>query len=102
VVELVADDRVIGPEEHLEDAAVRVEARREEDGVVVAEKLRDAPLEFEVQFLRAADEPHACKPVAPLVESPMRRRNDARVVRQAEVVVRAEVQHLASGDLDLG
>ena len=101
VVELVADDRVVGAEEHLEHAAVRVEARREEDRVVVAQERRHPALELEVQLLRAADEPHAREAVAPLVETAVRGLDDARVVREPEVVVGAEVQHLAPGDLDL-
>ena len=63
------------------------------------EELRHAALELEVQLLGAADEPHARHAVAPLVEA----RSAAATMRgwfgEAEVVVGAEVQHLAPGDL---
>ena len=46
VVELVGDDRVLLAEERLEEAAVGVEARAEEDRVVGAEERRDPLLEL--------------------------------------------------------
>ncbi len=47
-------------------------------------------------LLRAADEPDAGHAVAPAVEGLLGRRDDARVVGQAEVVVGAEVEHLGA------
>ena len=45
VVQLVADDRVLGAEEDLEDAAVGVEARQVEDRRLHPEEVRDPALE---------------------------------------------------------
>ena len=92
VVELVGDDRVVGAEERLEDAAVRVEAGGVEDRVLHPEEGGDPLLELEVQRLRAADEAHARHPVAPLVERAVGGLQQLGVARQAEVVVGAEVE----------
>ena len=59
-------------------------------------------LELPVQRLRPADEPHRGHPEAPAVERVARRLDDRGVVREAEVVVRAEVEQLAAPlDLDV-
>ena len=97
VVQLVGDDRVLRAEQRLEDAAVGVEAGGEQDGVLGAEELRDPALQLQVQVLRAADEPDAGHAEAALVHGALRRGDDVRVVGQAQVVVGAEVQHLAAG-----
>ena len=68
VVELVGDDRVLSVEQGLEDAAVGVEARREEDGRLGAEKCGDLRLERGVQGLRAADEADTGHAKAPLLQ----------------------------------
>ena len=94
VVELVGDDRVLGAEQHLEDAAVGVEAGRVEDRRLGAEEVRQPRLELGVQGLRAADEAHAGHAEAPLVQRFCGGGDHGRVVGQAEVVVGAEVQRL--------
>jgi hypothetical protein len=68
------------PSRRLEEAAVRVEARAEENRVVGAEKLGQPLLELAVHGLRAADEADGGQPVAPAVESLVRRLDDRRVV----------------------
>ena len=103
VVELVGDDRVVGSEERLEDAAVRVEAGRVEDRVLHPEEGGDPLLELQVQGLGAADEAHARHPVAPLVERAVGRLQQLRMAGEAEVVVGAEVEDgvLPALDADL-
>ncbi len=55
-----------------------------------------------VQILRAADEAHRREAEAVRVERVLRGRDDVRMVGEPEVVVRAEVQHLAAvGRADL-
>ena len=95
VVERVGDDRVLGLEQRLEHAAIGVEAGGEEDRVVLAEPARDPLLELAVQRLRAADEAHRGHAEAEFVERLARRRDELRVVGEAEIVVGAEVEHLA-------
>ena len=102
VVELVGDHRVALVEQRLEHAAVGVEARREQDRVLRPEEGRQPFLQLAVERLRPADEPHGRHPVAPAVEGLVGRRDHLRVVREAEVVVRAEVEQLAAAlDVDV-
>ena len=93
VVELVGDDRVLGVEQSLEQAAVGVEAGAVQDRVLGSEKLTDAFLKLLVDGLGAADEAHRGQPEAAGVERRVRGREDRRVRRQAEIVVRAEDEH---------
>jgi hypothetical protein len=102
VVERVGDDRVVLAEQGLEQAAVGVEARAVEDRVLGAEEGRDRRLELLVAVLGAADEAHARQAVAAIVEGGAGRRGDLGVRRQPEVVVGAEVQHLATAGGDVG
>ena len=96
VVQLVGDHGVPLVEQRLEDAAVGVEARAEQDRVLRAEERREALLQLAVERLRAADEPHRGHPVPPAVERLVRGGDHLGVVREAEVVVRAEVEQLAA------
>ena len=102
VVQLVGDDRVAVVQEHLEEAAVGIEAGRVEDRVVGAEERREPLLESAVDALRAADEAHRRHPVAPALERLGGRRLHLGVAGQPEVVVGAEVdQAPATVDLDV-
>ena len=94
VVERVGDDRVLLAEQRLEEAAVGVEARPVEDGVVGAEEAGDGLLQALVEVLRAADEAHAGEAEAVRVEGLLRGGEHRGVRGEAEVVVGAEVQHL--------
>ena len=104
VVQLVGEDGVFRAEQGLEHAAVRVEAGGVEDGVLHAEEGGQPLLQLAVQGLGPADETHARHPEAPLVEGRVGGPQQLGVARQAEVVVRAEVQDRpgASLDPDLG
>jgi len=95
VVEGVGDDGVLGAEEGFEEAAVGVEAGGEEDRVVMAEELREAGFELPVQVLCAADEADRGHAEAVVVHRGFGGGDQAGVVGEAEVVVGAEVQHLA-------
>ena len=103
VVQLVGDDRVLRAEQRFEQPAVGVEARAVEDRVVGAEELAELRFELLVDCLRAADEPHATRARSPIVRAPRARRRDHfRMLREAEVVVRAEIEHVAAaGDADV-
>jgi hypothetical protein len=96
VVQLVGDDRVLGAEQRLEQAAVRVEARAVEDRVLRAEELAELAFEFLVRLLGAADEPHGGHAEAPLVEGALGGLDQARMISEPEVVVGAEVEHLVA------
>ena len=95
VVQGVGDDGVFRAEEGLEHAAVGVEAAGEQDGVLGAEERRDTLFQCQVQVLGAADEADAGHAEAALVHGGLGRGDDVRVVGEAQVVVGAEVQHVA-------
>ena len=98
VVERVRDDGVLFAEQRLEQAGVGVEAGRVEDRVLRAEEGGEPLLELLVLLLRAADEPHRRHAVAvSLQRVPSPRVDQLGMVGEAEIVVRAEVQHLAAG-----
>ncbi|MCU1555299.1 MAG: hypothetical protein JWM13_2785 [Arthrobacter sp.] len=101
VVQGVGDHGVLRAEEGLENAAVGVKATGEQDGVLRAEELRDTFLQGQVQVLGAADEAHAGHAEAPLVHRCLGGGDDLRVVREAQVVVGAEVQDVGAGIADL-
>src|ERR1019366_9195639 len=90
VVEGVRQEAVLLGEERREEPLVRVPAGHVEDRVLGSEEARDRGLELLVERLRAADEAHRAEAVAPLFERLLRGLHDARVVREAEVVVRGE------------
>ena len=51
MIELVADDGVVGGEECLEDSSIRIKARRVENSILFAVKLRDFALKLLVDVL---------------------------------------------------
>ena len=94
VVQLVADDSVLLAEQRLEQAPVRVEARRVQDRVLRLQESREPSLELLVNLLGTADKAHARHAVAPAVECVLCCGDDTRVIGEAEVVVRAEIENL--------
>ncbi len=103
VIQLVGNDRILGAEQRLEKAAIRIEAGAVEDGVFGAEELAELRLEQLVRLLRAADETHAGHPEAPAVERFVSGADDLGMIGESKIIVRAEIQDLApAGDADVG
>ncbi len=96
MVQRVADQRILRPEQSLEEARVRIEARREENRVLRSMELCDFALELLMNVLRTADESHGAHAESVRIERLLRRGDQIRMVRQTEVIVRAEVEHLGS------
>src|SRR6185437_16031796 len=71
-----------------------------EDRVLHPEEARDGRLELLVDGLGAADEAHAGEAQAPAGQTLLGRPHQGRLVGEAEVVVGAEVEHLAPGHRD--
>src|SRR5690606_26552857 len=90
------DDRVVLAQQRLEQAAVGVETGRVKNRVFGAEEVRDGLLELLVQVLGAADEAHRGHAETVGVQRLLGRLDHRRVVGQAQVVVGAEVEHLAA------
>lgn len=103
VIQLVADDRVVFVEQRLEQAAVSVEAARIQNAIVGLQERGQRCLELLVHGLRAADEAHRGHPEPVLLERRLRGGDEARIVREPQVVVRAKIQHVrAAGQPDVG
>ena len=104
MVEAVGDDRVLLVEERLEHAAIGVETGGEDDRVVLADVFCDRLFELAMERLRAADEAHRGHAEAEFVHRALGRRDDLRVIGEAEVIVGAEIDRLAlalrPGDAD--
>ncbi len=97
VIQGIADHRVLGAEDGLEQAAVGVEARGVEDRVLGAQERADAGLQFLVDGLGAADEADRRHAVAEVVERLVRGRDDLRMIGEAQVIIGAEVQYVLAG-----
>jgi hypothetical protein len=102
VIQLVAHDGVLLREQGLEEATVGVEARRVENRVLGSQELAEFSLQLLVDLLRPADESDGREPVPPPVEGGLGRGDDLGVIGEAQVVVRAEIQHLPVLDGDPG
>ena len=90
-------------EQGLEDAAVGVEGRGIEQGVVRAQELAHPPLELLVDLGRPADEAHRSHAVAQPEERVIGGGHDPRLVAEPQVVVGAEIEDLGPAlgpDLD--
>lgn len=88
-------------EQHLEDPAVGVEGAAEEHGNLSAAKLSEPLLEIAVDRLRPAGEAHRGHAVTPLAQRFLGGRDHPGVVGQAEAVVGAQVEHVATGRVEL-
>ena len=83
-------------------SAVGVEAGGVEDRILRSEIVGDGLLELLVDILAAADEADRRHAEAAAVHRLLGSLDQPRIVRQAEVVVGAEVQHLAACHFDFG
>ncbi len=95
VVELVGDDEIARLAERREDRFVRIPAAREGVRRLDTVELGDAILKTLVAVEGAADESHARGARAVATQSFEPGLDDFRMVGQAEIVVRAETDHLA-------
>ena len=100
VVELVADDGILGIEQGFEQAAVGVETGTVQNGGLGAQKLGDPGFEIVVSLLGAADEADGREAVTPPVQARARRRDDLGMISQSQIVVGAHVQDRTPGDID--
>ena len=94
MVQRIADDRVVRAQQRLKQAAVSVETGRIQNGVFSAQEIADPRFQFLVDRLRAADKAHRRHAVTELIERLVRRGNNFGVIRQPEVVIRAQVQYV--------
>ena len=96
VVERVGDDGVVLFEQRFEHAAVGIETRREQNGVVGAQELAEASLEGAVGCLGATDETHRRHPVTEFVDRGVSYFEQGRMIGETEVVVGTQVDQVGS------
>ncbi len=96
MVELVADHGILFAEKRLEQTAVGVKAARIKNRVLHSQEDAQCALEFLVDRLSAADESHRRHAEPVLVDAVLRCLHEAGIVRQAKIVIRAEVQYRGS------
>ena len=103
VIQFIADHGVLFAEQRFEQTAVGVEAGGIKDRFLCPEKFRERCFEFLVNVLCAADETHARHAEAVRVERFFGRGDERGMIGQAEIIVRAHVEHaFAAGDRDVG
>lgn len=104
VVQRIRNDSILLGQDRLEEASVRVKTGREQDRVLETVELGDLVLEVLVQVLRAADEAHRGEAKTMGIHGLLRDLDQLRGVGEAEVIVRAEIEHLilGVGDRDRG
>ncbi len=95
VVQRIGDHGVLGAEQWFEDRPVRIETGGEQDRVVGTDVVRDVGLHDPMEVERAADESDRGHAVAVPLDRLVSRRHDLGVVGEAQVVVGAEIHHLA-------
>ena len=94
VVQRIGDDGILFRQQRFEKTTVGVKTSGIEDGVFGAEEIGDDAFQLLVRVLRAADKPHRSHAVTAFVHAVFGGLNKFRVVRQTQVVVRAEVYHI--------
>jgi len=95
MVQRVGDDRILRPQKRFEHAAIGVEGGRIEDRVLAAGEFGDLRFQLLVQILGAADEAHRGHAETMTVQRRLRRLDQLRPVRQAKIVVGAEIDDMA-------
>ena len=69
MVEFVADDGIVLPEQRFKNTAIGVEAGYVKDSIFCAEELRNFFLEFFMDILCAADKTHRAHAVPAVIDS---------------------------------
>ncbi|SPX45653.1 Uncharacterised protein [Klebsiella pneumoniae] len=98
MVQGVGDNGVFRAEQRFKQAAVGVETGGVEDRVFHTEEIGQLLLQLLMRILGAADEAYRGHPETVAVHAGFRRGNQFRVVRQTQIVIGAEVNHVAVAD----
>ncbi len=96
MIETIGDDGVVRPHEGFENPAIGIETGGVENGVIRAEEGGHLFLKLLVDGEGAADEADRGDSIAPAFDALAGSFDDPGVVRQAEIVIGTEIEHLAS------
>ncbi len=92
MIQLVRNHRIFRIQQCLEQPAIRIETRSIKDRIFRAKERRQPLFQLFMNRLRPTNKPNARHPIAPLVQSPVRRFQNRRMIRQPQIVVGAHVQ----------
>ena len=101
MIERVRNNRIIRPQQSLEQPPIRIKTRRIEDRVFHSQKACDLSFQCLVLFLCAADESHRRHPEAIAVERGFPCLCQVIAIGQPEIIVGAKVQNLRAPDRNL-
>ena len=101
VVQGIGDNRIFRAEQGFKQAAVSIKAGGVENRIFHTEKIGQLLLKRFMAVLGPADKTHGGHTEAVAIHAAFRGGNQFRVVREAEIVIGAEVNHLASADGDI-
>ena len=96
VIERIADDRVVLPQQRFEQTTVGIKTRAVEDGVLQPKKGRNCRFKIAMDGLRAANEAHRRHAETVFIEATFGGVNQARIVSQAEIIIGAKIDDFAA------
>ena len=96
MVQRIRYNRIVFAEQRFEKPAVRVETRAVKNRIFRSEILGYLSFELLVQILRTADKTNGRHAVPTMIHRLFSRFDKARMIREAKIIVRTEVQHFFS------
>ena len=102
MVESVTDECVFRAEDSFEKSSIGVKSAGEDDRILKVIKVRNTLLQLFVNILSPTDESNRAKPVAMGIHSSFGCFNQSWMVRESQIIVRAEVQDGFTIGSDLG
>ena len=101
MVQAVGDDRILRPQQRLEQTAIGVETGGEQDRIILAQELRQALLQLAVNVLGAADEADGGHAKTLVIHDTACCRDKVGMIRQTEIIVGAQIDDLSIANPDL-
>ena len=96
MVERVGDNRIFFGQQRFEESSVGIKTSGIEDGIFRAEEIGDDAFQLFVRVLRTADKTYRRHAIPARIHAGFGRLNEFFVIGKAEIIVRAEVNHLLS------
>ena len=93
MVERIGDDCIFFRQQRLKETSVRIKTCGIKDRIFRAEEIGDHTFELFVRILRTADKTHGSHTVTACIHAGFGSLDEFFVIGEAEVVVRAEVNH---------
>ena len=94
MIQRIADHGIVLVKQHLEQAAVGIEAAGIQDGIAHFQEARKGLLQLLVAGLRSANEAHGCQTESRCFQALPGRFNETPVVGQPQIIIGAEIQYI--------